>query len=85
MARKGNAYQPVAVVAQAVTKLRWPPERFFVCAGQFQSARGYDPKAAEEIYQGVSPGKFPGVVIAFANWVLTADPIKIAKRFPAHR
>ena len=94
MPSKGNGYDEVYVVAQAVElfqKLyKSSQDTFFVCAAQFNRAYAINAKAEAERFktfqkalEANSGCVFHPAVVTFANWALIKNPEDIRKLFAA--
>ncbi|MFA6519800.1 MAG: hypothetical protein WCT41_03210 [Candidatus Paceibacterota bacterium] len=80
MANKGNGYNPVNAVQEAIAKSGWTAETFFTHAKTLSKANGFNPKAAAEAFVAGQADP-PGPVIQFADWMLTHSPRDIQTRF----
>jgi hypothetical protein len=87
---KGKGYDPAAIVAEAVKKTGWTPEKFFHSAEAFAGKKnGFNAELAMREFNDKQTGRteYPprhmvsSTVVTFADWVLIKDLSVVNARF----
>jgi hypothetical protein len=87
MSKKGRGYDSATIIVTALQQTKLSPGIFFLCALRFEKSNPFDPSSEAQKFaawqaseQGNVDYKPPPVARAFADWVLVADPKKVAQR-----